>query len=191
MRVGEVRGKRCRSDKFHLLDNTKVSSSKMCIWFCILVRAGGRGWRMFTKLHSANTCRHLYTVSTNSHAKKRSAYTCQRVEVRCYLSSISIVQIQLRTKNLYSKQDKSMKNVFITYLVFSFLCLCLLLHRCFMELFRQMPSLGLLLTLCAAWLKNGIFLLQIHQAHHQLPTNQIQLNAFNPKTFQKQIYHLC
>lgn len=93
MRVGEVRGKRWRSDKFHLLDNTKVSSSKMCIWFCILVRAGGRGWRMFTKLHSANTCRHLYTVSTNSHAKKRSAYTCQRVEVRCYLSSISIVQI--------------------------------------------------------------------------------------------------
>lgn len=53
----------------------------------------------------------------------------------------------------------NMENVFITYLVFSFLRLLFLLCGYFMELLRQIHFGDSFLTQSTAWLKNGIFYL--------------------------------
>lgn len=122
-----IRGKIC-SDKFHLLGNAKVSSFKASNWFRITGGAGGD--------RVSPTYVHPWADShADSHAKKR----CKRMG-GCWCIPISI---QLKRKNLHSKQANTMKNIFITYLVFSFLALLFLLCRCFMELLRQMPFLRL------------------------------------------------
>lgn len=169
-----VRGKISCSDKSHLLDNVKVSSFKTSNWFRIIGGAGGDGVSP-TYAHPAWADSH-----TNSHAKKRSVYRHKRMG-GCWCNPTSI---QLKRKSLHSKQANTMQNIFITYIVFSFLALLSLLCRCFMELLRQMPW-DSVLTLCAAWLRNGVFQVQKYWAYYHLPKNQKQPRDFNPKALQK------